>query len=123
MLERIFFPLNIDDNGRLISKLLQPYKLEIYKNLQCGNVAEAIESYIHLLTTISHRFIIDSDYLYIDNHYYPDIDCTDIYHWMQNARVEGKINTHAWEILINTLTELKESDTYMEYGIPMVCNK
>ena len=120
-MNRIFTPWNVDDNCRTISKLLQPVKLQIYQSLQNGNDEEAVTLYIRLLTTMCHQFMKDRHYLYMDNCYYPDIDCIDIYHWMQRAKAEGKITAPAWQLLTDTLNELKQSETYWEYRIPSIC--
>ena len=121
-MQRIFTPWNVDDNCRLISKLLQPVKLQIYKALQDGNDEEAVTLYTRLLATMCHQFMKDRHYLYMDNCYYPDIDSTDIYHWIQRAKAKGKISVHAWNLLTDTLNELKQSETYWEYRIPSICS-
>lgn len=121
-MNRLFTPWNVDDNCRTISKLLQPVKLQIYQSLQDGNDEEAVTLYTRLLTTLCHQFMKDRHYLYMDNCYYPDIDCTDIYHWMQLAKAEGKFSAPAWQLLTDTLNELKQSETYWEYRIPTVCS-
>ena len=121
-MNRIFTPWNVDDNCRTISKLLQPVKLQIYQSLQDGNDEEAVTLYTRLLTTMCHQFMKDRHYLYIDSHYYPDIDCTDIFRWMQRAKAEGKFSAPAWQLLTDTLNELKQSETYWEYRIPKGCS-
>ena len=73
-------------------------------------------------SNLSTYFMKDRHYLYIDNHYYPDIDCTDIFRWMQRAKAEGKFSAPAWQLLTDTLNELKQSETYWEYRIPTVCS-
>lgn len=122
-LNRIFSSWNVDDNCRLISKLLQPVKLQIYQFLQDGNDEEAVTLYIRLLTTMCNQFMKGRHYLYIDSQYYPDIDCTDIFRWMQRAKAEGNLSAPTWQLLTDTLNELKQLETYWEYRIPSICTK
>lgn len=68
-LDRIFFPLNIDDNGR----------------------------------------------------YFPDVDCTDIFSWLQDCGEHGKLSMENRQRLQATLQELKQAETFREYEIPTVC--
>ena len=120
-IERIFFQLNMDDNGCLISKLLQPVKLQIYKALQSGNELEAVELYTCLLSIMSRCFVDDRHYLYTDKQYMPDIDCSDIYNWMQSYYSQGRFSSHAWHHLENMLNLLRQNISFQEYGIPTVC--
>lgn len=121
-MNRIFTPWNVDDNCRTISKLLQPVKLQIYQALQSGKDIEAVTLYTKLLTTMCTQFMKDRHYLYMDSCYYPDIDCTDVFRWIQQAKAEDKLSAQAQQLLTNTLKELKQSATYWEYRIPKVCS-
>ena len=120
-LDRIFFPLNIDDNGRLISKLLQPVKLQIFRSLAEDRTDAAVTLYIRLLTTLSHCYVEHRHYLYVDSRYFPDVDCTDIFSWLQNCGEHGKLSMENRQRLQATLLELKQGEAFINYGIPTVC--
>ena len=121
LLSRIFFPLNVDDNCRLISRLLQPVKLQIYHHLQAGEDHEAVLLFGQLLETMSHAFIKDRHYLYIDNMYAPDVDCSDIFHWFQHAIEDGSLSVSSQKLLSEIRIQIKASDSFKEYKIPSIC--
>lgn len=120
-LERIFFPLNIDDNGRLISKLLQPVKLQIFRALAEDRTDAAVTLYIRLLATLSRCYVEHRHYLYVDSRYFPDVDCTDIFRWLQDCGEHGKLSMENRQRLQATLQELKQAEAFREYEIPTVC--
>lgn len=88
-IERIFFPLNVDENCRLISRLLHPYKLQIYNYLESGENDKAIAVYLLILQAIFSHFEKDKHYLYIDKYYLPEIDCKDINYWFKKKIANG----------------------------------
>ena len=120
-LERIFFPLNIDDNGRLISKLLQPVKLQIFRALAEDRTDAAVTLYIRLLITLSRCYVEHRHYLYADSRYFPDVDCTDIFRWLQDCGEHGKLSMENRQHLQATLLELRQAEAFREYETPTVC--
>ena len=120
-IDRIFFPLNVDDNCRLISRLLQPVKLQIYHLLKDGKCDEAVTLYVQLIQAMCEHFIKDRHYIYIDSCYALDLDCTDIFRWFQQCKEAGTLTEELQNKLQETFAVLRCSKVYQEYGIPSVC--
>ena len=114
--EAIFDPRNIDEDcNKIADEISDVVRMRIKEILAVGMYKQAAKIYLQLLKSMTEHFIKDEHWCYFDDMYSPKYSMQWIY--LQIAKYE--IDDEVKQLLVKGHEEIKQSECYQEYGLPM----
>lgn len=114
--EAIFDPRNIDEDcNKIADEISDVVRMRIKEILAVGMYKQAVKIYLQLLKSMTEHFIKDEHWCYFDDMYSPKYSMQWIY--LQIAKYE--IDDEVKQLLVKGHEEIKQSECYQEYGLPM----
>lgn len=113
--EAIFDPDNIDSDCDRIADMISDEGERIKEILNAGLYKQAVKMYLQLLKSMTEHFIKDEHWCYFDDMYTPEYSMQWIYQQIAKYEIDDEVK----QLLAKGHEEIKQSECYQEYGLPM----
>ena len=111
----LFETENIDQDCDRIAGMMSDQGKTIKEAMDAGLYNQGIIMYLQLLKSMNMHFVEDELWCYFDDMYSPEYSMQSIY----NEIMMHNLDTEAVKLLKDGHEEIKQTEAYNEYGIPL----
>lgn len=110
-----------DPDGFMLATMIRAqYSYDLKRMIADGKTQEAVYSFLQLLKSLCKHFVADEHYNYFDDMYSPDYECSNLYKLILE-HLKSHPNTEAEDLLHKGLDEIRQMESYTNYGVPSLC--